>query len=104
MRQEFEYNIPVEDAKILLDQFSESSISKIRYKLSYGDRVIEVDEFLGDNEGLIIAEIELYAVEEQPELPNWITEEVTYDKRYYNVYLTNFPYKSWEINKIRSTN
>lgn len=95
-RAEFEYEIPQNDAKELLDNFAESELSKIRYKINFEGKTWEVDEFYGDNEGLIIAEIELNSEEEAFSKPDWIDQEVTDDARYFNSNLTKNPYKNWK--------
>lgn len=94
-RPEFEYPIPTEEAKELLDLFADSDLSKIRYTITFENRVWEVDEFLGENEGLIVAEIELTREDEIFELPDWISLEVTNDERYYNSNLSTKPFKRW---------
>ena len=94
-RAEFEYEIPVDDARELLDKFSVSELTKIRYKINYKNHLWEIDEFLADNEGLIIAEIELKSEDEQFDKPEWIGEEVTDEEKYYNSNLTTRPYKIW---------
>ncbi len=94
-RSEFEYEIPKEEAEELLDRFAVSELSKIRYKIEFADKVWEVDEFLGENSGLLMAEIELTSEEEEFQLPEWIEEEVTGDKRYYNSYLSVNPFGRW---------
>lgn len=71
-------------------------IDKIRYEVEIGNHTYEVDEFFGDNEGLIVAEIELKSEEETFEKPNWLGQEVTNDERYYNAYLSNNPFKNWK--------
>lgn len=96
-RAEYEYEIPVEDAKELLDDFAGSELSKFRFRISVGDKVWEVDEFLGDNQGLIIAEIELISEDENFILPDWVVSEVTGQQKYYNSKLTLKPYKTWDI-------
>ena len=95
-RAEYEYAIPASDAKELLDNFSVSELSKIRYNIEFKNKTWEVDEFLGDNKGLFIAEIELESEDEVVEMPNWVTKEVTGDIRYYNANLTINPYKNWK--------
>jgi len=95
-RKEFEYEIPVAEAIELLDNFALSEISKTRYCIYYGDKLWEVDEFLGDNAGLIIAEIELQREDELFTLPDWIMHEVSEDVRYFNSNLSVNPYKNWE--------
>ena len=94
-RSEYEYEIPLSEAGELLDKFSAAVLSKIRYKILYKDKIWEVDEFLEDNAGLIVAEIELESEEEAFEMPEWVSSEVTADKKYYNANLTITPYKDW---------
>ena len=95
-RSEFEYPIPVEEAAQLLDNLCLLPlIEKVRYRISYGGRIWEVDEFDGDNRGLILAEVELEADDDHVELPPWAGEEVTSDSRYYNASLSRTPYRSW---------
>lgn len=94
-RAEFEYEIPTLEAKELLDQFSVSELSKIRYKILFENKLWEVDEFLGDNEGLMVAEIELQSEHETFRSPDWIGREVTGEKKYYNSNLTQLPFKKW---------
>ena len=95
-RSEYEYEIPASDAKELLDSFSVSELSKTRYKIDHGGKVWEVDEFLGDNTGLIVAEIELTSEDEYFDTPDWIDKEVTGEEKYYNSSLTIKPYKNWK--------
>jgi adenylate cyclase len=94
-RSEFEYEIPKEESQELLDLFSVSELSKIRYNIEFEGKLWEVDEFLGDNSGLLMAEIELASEAESFELPRWIEKEVTGDKRYYNSYLSKNPFSKW---------
>jgi adenylate cyclase len=94
-RKEYEYKIPVEDGNELLDGFARSEIEKIRYRIDFAGKLWEVDEFLGDNEGLIMAEIELENETEEFEKPGWVTMEVSDDERYYNSYLSTHPFKKW---------
>ena len=94
-RTEFEYEIPKEEAVELLDNFAVSELSKIRYKLLHLGKLWEVDVFMGANEGLIIAEIELLSEDESFELPEWVSIEVTGDNRYYNSNLSAHPFKNW---------
>jgi adenylate cyclase len=95
-RSEFEYSIPVEDAQEMLDTLClKPLIEKIRYKINHGDLVWEVDEFLGDNAGLIIAEVELENEQQQVELPTWIEREVN-DQKYFNSSLAKYPYSQWQ--------
>ena len=95
-RTDFEYEIPFQEAKELLDQFSVAELSKIRYKIMLDEKLWEVDEFLNKNVGLIIAEIELKSEDEQFAPPNFIDREVTGEKKYYNSNLTMSPYKNWK--------
>jgi adenylate cyclase len=95
-RPEFEYEIPMQDAKELLDGFAVSELSKVRYKINFKDKLWEIDEFLGDNSGLIVAEIELKSENEAFDLPDWIDREVTGEQKYYNSNLTIVPFKDWE--------
>jgi adenylate cyclase len=95
-RLEFEYPIPLADAMQMLDQLCESPlIEKIRYKINRDDLIWEVDEFLGGNQGLILAEVELASAHQDIVLPEWIGEEVSGDRRYYNSYLVKHPFTSW---------
>jgi len=96
-RLEYEYTIPPEEAKELLDNFSVSELSKIRYKINHNNKIWEVDEFLGANLGLIIAEIELTSEDEYFDLPEWVGKEVTGEEKYYNSNLTIKPYKNWNL-------
>lgn len=95
VRAEYEYEIPYQEAGELLDQFSTAELSKVRYKIPIDGKVWEVDEFLGDNTGLILAEIELTTEDEKYDLPEWVATEVTEDERYYNSNLTSHPYQKW---------
>lgn len=93
---EFEYQIPPEEANALLETLATSSIiEKFRHKIDYDGFTWEVDEFLGENLGLIMAEIELEAEDQDFPLPAWIGEEVTGDGRYYNASLARNPYTNW---------
>ena len=94
-RPEFEYKIPTNEAKELLDNFAISELIKTRYKISLGNHIWEVDEFLGKNEGLIVAEIELQHEDESFAIPEWIAKEVTSEEKYYNSRLSVQPFKSW---------
>jgi len=94
-RPEFEYEIPRDEAEQLLDYFSISDLKKIRYEILFKDKLWEVDEFLGDNLGLIVAEIELKSESEFFELPDWIDREVTGEEKYYNSNLSINPFVKW---------
>ncbi len=95
-RFEWEKNIEVQDAKKLLQLCEKGMISKTRYEVKSGKHTFEVDEFYSDNKGLIIAEIELESETETFEKPDWLGHEVTNDKRFYNAYLSQKPFKSWQ--------
>lgn len=94
-RLEYEYEIPLQEANELLENFADVVIAKLRYKVPFEGKVWEVDEFLGDNAGLVTAEIELLNEQESFKLPPWITEEVSDDERYYNANLAVNPFKNW---------
>lgn len=94
-RYEWEKEIPVEEAEELLSLCGNAKIEKLRYLVNHGAHTYEVDEFLGDNQGLVVAEIELHSADEQFDKPGFIGEEVTGQARYYNSHLTIFPYKNW---------
>lgn len=96
-RAEFEYEIPPLDAEAMLSDLCEKpTIEKHRYSIDSGPHTWEVDEFHGENEGLVIAEIELSKEEEEFEKPSWIGHEVTSDPRYFNANLVSNPYKNWK--------
>ena len=95
-RPEFEYPVPKEDAVQLLDNFCKSEISKVRHFITHDNKLWEIDEFEGDNEGLIVAEIELSSEDETFSMPDWIDQEVTSDKRYSNSNLSVNSYKNWQ--------
>ena len=95
-RFEFEKEITTDEAKELLKLCLKPLIEKTRYIVEYGQHIFEVDEFHGENEGLIVAEIELKSENEQFECPDFIAEEVTQDKRYRNSYLIRNPYSKWK--------
>jgi len=95
-RPEYEYEIPLEDAVVLLDELCEKPlIEKKRSKIEFAGFIWEVDEFFGDNEGLIVAEIELESEKQQFEKPSWVGAEVSGDSRYFNSNLSKNPYSSW---------
>jgi CYTH domain-containing protein len=94
-RAEFEYEIPPADAEQLLQLCDGPLIQKIRYVLEYKGFTWEVDEFLEENAGLVIAEIELDAEDQPFERPAWVGREVTDDPRYYNANLAEHPYREW---------
>ncbi len=95
-RLEFEYEIPVREAWEMLDTLCERPlIEKDRYRIEYQGLVWEVDEFFGDNAGLLVAEVELRDEDQALEKPDWIGEEVTDDPRYYNANLIKHPFTRW---------
>jgi len=96
-RDEFEYEIPFEDAEYMLENLClKPLVEKYRTKINYNGMVWEVDDFIGENEGLIIAEIELEYENQKIDLPNWLGVEVTNDAKYYNSNLVNTPYCKWK--------
>lgn len=94
-RYEFETEVPLQDAEDLMRLCEPGVIDKTRYLVRSGRHVFEVDEFYGDNEGLIMAEVELSDEQEAFEKPGFIGREVTGDRRYYNSHLRTYPYKLW---------
>jgi adenylate cyclase len=95
-RLEYEYEIPLEDAQALLDELCEKPlIEKNRYKADFGGFIWEIDEFFGENDGLIVAEIELESEDQSFDKPQWVGEEVTGDTRYFNSNLIKNPYSQW---------
>jgi adenylate cyclase len=95
-RLEYEYEIPVAEAKEILAKLClQPYVEKNRYDVMYAGIKWEVDEFLGDNEGLVVAEVELESEDQQIALPPWIGEEVSRDPRYRNVNLVKHPYSQW---------
>lgn len=94
-RFEWEKEIDLQEAEQLLKLCEKGVIDKIRHEIKVGKHVYEVDVFEGENEGLIIAEIELESENEAFEKPNWLGEEVTGDEKYYNAYLSKNPFSTW---------
>ena len=94
-RFEWEKEIPVEEAKALLNLCEKGAINKTRYEVKSGNHTVEVDEFHDENEGLIIAEIELQNENEAIQKPSWLGKEVTGDERYYNAFLSKKSFKTW---------
>lgn len=95
-RFEWETEIPLLEAKPLLALCEKGTIDKMRYEVQIGKHVFEVDEFFGDNQGLVMAELELSDESEAYEKPDWLGEEVTNDERYYNAYLSKNPFSKWQ--------
>ncbi|MGA7278154.1 MAG: CYTH domain-containing protein, partial [Desulfocapsaceae bacterium] len=95
-RLEFEYAVPPAEAEIMLEQLCiKPLIEKNRYQITYRGSLWEVDEFFGDNQGLVVAEIELRSEDQPFDKPDWIGLEVTGDPRYYNASLISYPYSAW---------
>lgn len=94
-RFEWETELPKDEALKLLELCEEGVIDKVRYEIPFKKHIFEVDEFFGDNEGLILAEIELKAEDETFEKPDWLGKEVTGNSKYYNSQLSKNPYKKW---------
>ena len=95
-RFEWETQIPLKDAEELLRLCDSGVIDKVRHLVKAGDHVYEVDEFSGENKGLVVAEIELSSEDEDFERPEWLGREVTGERRYYNSCLLNNPYSRWD--------
>jgi len=102
-RAEYEYPIPVTDAHEMLDRLCRRPlIDKTRYRVELAGLVWEVDEFHGDNAGLLMAEVELADAHQHVELPDWVGEEVTADPRYYNASLVDSPFREWPAGAAES--
>ena len=97
IRHEYEYTIPVDEANEMLDNLCRPPlIEKTRYEIEHADNTWEVDVFSGDNQGLVVAEIELASETQEFERPPWVGEEVSHDPRYFNFNLAQNPYKDWK--------
>ena len=94
-RQEFDYPIPVADAEALLALCVGGRIDKLRHYVHHAGHTWEVDEFAGDNAGLVVAELELASADEEFERPAWLGREVTDETRWYNLALAERPYSRW---------
>ena len=94
-RPEFEYPIPLSDAQQLMNLCLRPLVEKTRHVIKFAGKRWEVDEFHGDNRGLILAEIELSREDESIDIPPWIGQEVSGDPRYFNSYLSEHPYTQW---------
>jgi adenylate cyclase len=94
-RPEFEYSIPVDDAREMMQLWCTYVVEKNRYRIPVGDLVWEVDEFKGPNEGLVIAEVELERSDQDVPLPPWIGAEVSHQSQYFNSSLAQNPYSEW---------
>jgi adenylate cyclase len=95
VRDEFEYDIPMEDAEHLFDLCSGVVIEKERHEARFGGLLWEIDVFHGANQGLVVAELELESKDQAFERPDWLGEEITGDRRYYNSALSERPYGAW---------
>ncbi len=95
-RFEWEKEISVKDTNDLLKICEPGIIDKTRYNVKHGDHIFEVDEFYGENEGLIVAEVELSSEDEKFDKPDWLGKEVTGDVKYFNSMLMKNPYSSWK--------
>ncbi|HET9570692.1 MAG TPA: CYTH domain-containing protein [Bacteroidales bacterium] len=95
-RYEWEKEISFEDAQDLLNLCSEGYIDKYRYEVAVGKHIFEVDEFLGENQGLLLAEVELESETEAYDKPEWLGLEVTGDRNYYNSQLVKHPFSKWK--------
>ena len=102
-RQEFDYPIPVDDAQALMALCVGGTIDKRRHLVRHGTHLWEIDEFLGDNAGLVVAEIELESVDEPFERPDWLGAEVTGLARYYNLALASRPFSQWNPGERAAT-
>jgi len=95
-RAEYEYDIPLQDATQLLDDLClRPLIEKTRYRVTHGDLTWEIDEFHGENAGLVVAEVELASADQDVPMPDWVGEEVSGDPRYFNSNLGRHPYSRW---------
>jgi len=95
-RSEYEYPIPLAEAEEILDTLCEKPLlEKTRHFIHFGEHVWEIDEFAGANAGLIVAEVELSRPDEPFERPDWASEDVSHDIRYYNSQLARHPYATW---------
>lgn len=96
-RLEFEYEIPLDEANEMLNKLCQKPvIDKTRYLINHENHIWELDIFYGENEGLVVVEVELSSEDETIILPSWVKEEVTTDARYYNSNLMKLPFKDWQ--------
>lgn len=96
-RIELEYEIPLEDAKIMLKMIDGFPVEKTRYIEKKGDFTWEIDVFEAENKRLVLAEVELENENDSPDLPEWILEEVSENEKYFNYYLAQHPYSKWNL-------
>lgn len=101
-RFEWEKEIELQEAEALLSLCEPGSINKVRYLVKAADKIYEIDEFFEQNDGLIVAEIELDAADEYFEKPNWLGQEVTGDQKYYNSQLSKRPFLKWTVEEKRN--
>ena len=94
-RSEYEFAIPADEGRAMLAEFCASALDKIRHIVPFAGHDFEIDEFLGDNAGLVVAELELERADTPFERPSWLGDEVTSDARYYNVNLVREPFRTW---------
>lgn len=94
-RAEFEYEVPLDDAQELMKLCERPVIEKVRNLVKFEGKIWEVDEFSGDNQGLIVAEVELVNEQESVPLPSWVGKEVSTEKKYFNASLIKDPYSQW---------
>lgn len=94
-RAEYEYAIALDEGREILDTLCVGRLEKLRHYVGHDGLVWEIDEFLNDNAGLVVAEIELASVDQDFERPAWLGRELTADRRYYNHYLALHPWRSW---------
>lgn len=95
-REEFEYPVPLADGLKMVELAGGGRVEKIRHYLHHAGMLWEIDEFSGDNTGLVVAEVELEAVGQEIDLPPWLGREITDEARYYNVALARQPFKHWK--------
>jgi adenylate cyclase len=95
VRTELEYEIPKNEAEVLLKMCLDFPIEKRRFNDSIGNMIWEIDVFEGENKGLVLAEVELANENQKIDLPNWITDEVSLDSRYFNAWLSGHPFSKW---------
>jgi adenylate cyclase len=100
-RHEYEYEIPLPDARQLLELFCPDTVSKTRYHVDYAGKTWEIDVFEGRNAGLVVAEVELDSIDETLELPPWVGVEVSGQPRYYNTELARHPFLDWDESERR---
>ena len=102
VRSEYEFAIPHRDAEAMLAEFCPERVEKLRHEVAVGAHTFEVDEFLGENAGLVVAEIELEREDAAFERPAWLGREVTEETRYYNAALAQHPYARWRDDEARA--